>query len=322
MIMISGLEVKNDMMFFGDFLSGNVMSVPCTPTDIDNINKIELSNGWYDDLRVTHNVEEKLETEINQDWDWDTILHAKFDNSTGGGNVLWNFDTVSHLLIKRKKVDEFKWITLEVHKIEAVEDFNIRNIDKTAAPNFEYQYAAVPIKNGVEGFYSICNVDVKSNCLVIIDKDEIWTTLLTDNNLDNTSVVPSSVVETMYDKYPTVVRNSNANYEQITVNASFFPTDGTNEENGCTLDMDDDKKLVEYNRRVKDFLTNGKAKVLKSSDGRCWLIDVNQPPSDTATDHYKNRKLSFGVVEIGNIENEEDLYTYGFTDVASQWWNR
>ena len=46
------------MMFFGDFLSGNVMSVPCTPTDINNITKVELSNGWYDDLRITHNVEE------------------------------------------------------------------------------------------------------------------------------------------------------------------------------------------------------------------------------------------------------------------------
>ena len=29
------------MMFFGDLLSGNVMSVPCTPTDINNITNIE-----------------------------------------------------------------------------------------------------------------------------------------------------------------------------------------------------------------------------------------------------------------------------------------
>ena len=34
------------MMFFGDFLSGNVMSVRCTPTDINNITRVELSNGW------------------------------------------------------------------------------------------------------------------------------------------------------------------------------------------------------------------------------------------------------------------------------------
>ena len=153
------------MMFLGDFLCGNVMSVPCTPTDINNITNIELSNGWYDDLRITHNVEEELSSEVNQDWDWDTILHAKFDDSVGAGNVLWNFDTVSHLLIKRKKVDDFKWITLETHKIETIEDFNIRNIDKTAKPNYQYQYAAVPIKNGVEDFSGCKNVN-STNYLV------------------------------------------------------------------------------------------------------------------------------------------------------------
>ena len=118
-----------------------------------------------------------------------------------------------------------------------------------------------------------------------------------------------------------IVRNSNTNYEEITVNATFVPTDGTNEENGCII-YDDDRMNVDYNRRVKDFLTNGKAKIIKSCDGRCWLVDINTPPSDTATDNYKNRQISFGAVEIGSIENEEDLYECGFTDVDTQWYNR
>ena len=180
------------MMFFGDFFCGNEMSIPCTPTDINNITIVEISNAWYDDLRITKNIEEELSSAINQDWDWDTILHAKFDGSLGAGNVLWSFDTVSHLLIKRKKIDDFKWITLEVRKVETMNDFNLRNIDKTAVPNFTYQYAAVPIKHGVEGFYSICEVDVKSNCLVIVDRDEIWATPIHDGFFDSTSVTPNS----------------------------------------------------------------------------------------------------------------------------------
>ena len=309
------------MMFFGDFLCGNVMSVPCTPTDIDNITRVELSNGWYDDLRITHNVTEEFGSEVNQDWDWDTILHAKFDSSVGAGNVLWNFDTVSHLLIKRKKVDDFNWITLEVHKIETIEDFNIRNIDKTAKPNYQYQYAAVPIKNGVEDFYSTCDVEVQSNCLVIVDSNEIWCTSITDNYLDNTSIVPSSKVETMYDRYPTIIRNSDANYEEITINAQFFPSEN---DDGCSIDLDDDKKLFEYNRKAKMFLRNGKPKILKSMSGETWLVDINTSPSDTAEDHYKNRKLSFGAVEIGDVESEENLYDCGLIDksVTEEYWNR
>ena len=306
------------MMFFGDLLSGNVMSVSCTPTDINNITNIELSNGWYDDLRITHNVEEELISQVNQDWDWDTILHAKFDGSVGAGNVLWNFDTVSHLLIKRKKVDDFKWITLEVHKIETIEDFNIRNIDKTAKPNYQYQYAAVPIKNGVEDFYSTCDVEVKSNCLVIIDRDSIWQTNITDNYLDSTSVVPNTVVETMYETYPTIVRNTNANYETISVNASFYPSD----ENGCSIIIDDDAKRIDYSDKAKMFLRNGKAKILKSEDGRCFLGYVTTPPTDTADSNYRNRKISFSITEVGNIENEQDLYDNGFSDVTQEWWNK
>ena len=305
------------MMFFGDFLNGNVMSVPCTPTNVKNITKVELSNGMYDDLRITHNVEEELGTDINQDWDWDTILHAKFDNSVGAGNVLWTFDSVSHLLIKRKKIDDFKWITLEAHKIESVEDFNIRNIDKTARPNYQYQYAAVPIVNGVEGFYSINEVEVKSDCLVIADADEIWCTNLTDNYLDSTSVVPNTVVETMYETYPTIVRNTNANYETIDVNASFYPVD-----EDCMIDMEDDQRRINYSDKAKMFLRNGKGKILKSQDGRCWGVYITTPPTDAAENHYKNRKISFSCTEIFEIDDEEALFENNFIDTESQWWNR
>lgn len=303
-----------------DMFCADPMSVPLTPTDVDNITRIELSNGWYDDLRVTKRVTEELSSKVNQYWDWDTILHAKFNGNTSAGNVDWNYKEVSHLLIKRKNADEFKWITLNVRKVEEIEDFNLKNIDLTAVPNCEYQYAAVPIINGVEGFYYQDHVDIKTQCLMIADKSEVWCTNITDNYFDNTSVVPNSVITTMYDRYPTIISNSEANYEEITVNAQFFPTD----EDGCTIDLDDDKKRIEYNKRAKLFLRNKKVKILKSMDGNVYLVYIHQPPSDTATDNYQNRKLSFGAVEVGDINNEEDLWEAGLISesVTEEWWNR
>ena len=306
------------MMFFGDFFCGSVMSVACTPTNINNIARIELSNGWYDDLRVTHNVTEELSAEVNQDWDWDTILHAKFDSTTSAGNVAWNLGRVSHLLVKRKKTRDFKWTTIKVQECNTIEDFNLRDIDITATPNYEYQYAAVPIVDGVEGFYSIDTVDVKTDCILIADKDGIWCTNLTDNYFDNTSVTPNSVVNTIYGRYPTVVRNTENNYEEISVSASFYPTDDT----GCNIDLDDDQKRIEYNNKAKMFLRNGKAKVLKSCDGRCYGIYVTTAPTDQAVDHYKNRKISFSCTEIFDVDDEEALYNVGISNVPSQWWNR
>ena len=307
------------MFFCGGLLCADIMSVACTPTNIDNINKIELSNGWYDDLRVTKNVTEELSSKVNQDWDWDTILHAKFDGDVSAGNVNWNLSKVSYLLVKRKKSKDFKWTTVKVQKVSNRDDFNLRDIDVTATPGYEYQYAAVPIIEGIEGFYSIDTVDVKTNSLVITDKDEIWQTMVTDNYLDNTSVVPNSLIETMYSKYPTVVRNTAANYEKIQVNATFLPL----EDDDCTIDFDDDQKRIEYNNKAKMFLRNDKIKILKSMSGDIWLCYVCDPPSDTAQDNYKNRKLTFGLVEVGNPDSEEDLWYAGFIPtVTEEWWNR
>ena len=70
------------------------------------------------------------------------------------------------------------------------------------------------------------------------------------------------------------------------------------------------------------FLRNGKAKILKSEDGRCFLGYVTTPPTDTADSNYRNRKISFSITEIGNIENEQDLYDCGFSDVTQEWWNK
>lgn len=306
------------MICCGSLFCADVMSVACTPTDINNITRAELSDGMYDDLRATHNVTEELSSEVKQEWDWDTILHAKFNNNTSAGNVDWDLDRVSYLLIKRKKVSEFKWITLEAHETKTIEDFNLRNIDITATPNYEYQYAAVPIINGVEGFYSIDTAKVLINSLFIGDRDEVWCTDISDNYLDNVSQVPQQSVVTMYDRYPTIVRNTAANYEEITVNAQFFPT----EEDGCTINLDgDEQKRVDYNNRAKMFLRNENTKVLKSMDGNIWLVYVTTPPQDTAVDDYKNRKITFTCTEVGDINDEEDLYEAGLITAESQWWN-
>jgi hypothetical protein len=303
------------MIFLGNLFCADEMTPACTPTCADGIDNIEIGGAWYDDLKVTSNVEDELTNEVRYDWDFDTILHARYDSNVSGGNVNWNFETVSHLLIKRKKDGDFKWSTIAVQAVATIDDFNINGTDITASPECTYQYAAVPIFLGTEGFYSVESVDVKSHSLLIADSGEVWSTNLTDNFLDRTSVMPSAVLTTMYGTYPTIVRNTSANYEEITVEAQFYPLG----EDGCTYLIDDHSR-VEYGKKVKAFLTNGKPKILKSQSGETWLVYITTPPTDQATDHYRNRKLSFTATEIGSTESEEDLYNAGLTNVSEEWW--
>ena len=305
------------MLLLGStILGGDIMSIPCTPTNIDNINYIKIENAIYDALYVTKNVTDELTPEFPDEWDFDTILYAKFDGDTSAGNVNWSLETVSHVLIKRRKADEFTWITLSVTDINTVEDFDISGVDVTCG-FADYQYAVVPIMNGIEGNYSYTDVTVTADCMLIADDEQTWVTTLTDGFCDAVSNVPSSTVVTMYDKYPTIIRNSDANYETVSVSASFMEFD----KEKCEI-VDEDIRRLRYLKECKAFLNNGKEKFLRNIDGRIWLVYITTPPTDSADGHYKNRRLDFECTEVGDPTLESDLYYAGFITATEAWWNR
>ena len=309
------------MIFFGSFLNADIMSVACSPTDIEDINKIELSNGIYDELFATNDVESELVQNIRQEWDFNTILHATFDGNALAGNINWAIDSVSDIAIKRRKVGEFNWITLETKEVNSFDDFSIVGIDKTAAPNYEYEYAVIPVLNGMEGNYSTTiPLKVKTDCLVILDKDEIWSTVITDGFCDEVSNVPNSTVSTMNDIYPTIISNTSANYKTITVTCQFLPTN----EEGCfePSTCSDPAQITSNNNKFIAFLNNKKPKLLKNLDGRIWLVYITTPPTNSADGNYLLRKITFGCTEIGDINSEEDLYYAGLITSTEEWWNQ
>ena len=314
------------MIFFGSFLSADVMSVSCTPTDIDNINTIELSNGIYDELFVTNDVESELTEDIQQEWDFNTILHATFDGNAMAGNMNWSIKTVSDIAIKRRKAGEFNWITLETKAVDSFDDFSIVGMDKTAAPNFEYEYVVIPILNGIEGNYSSATpLKVKSNSLVVLDKDEMWATIATDGFCDEVSNAPSSAITTMNDIYPTIISNTSANYKTITVNCQCFPVNDTYDgSKRCLSSVKamSPAEITTNNDAFMKFLNNKKPKILKNLDGRIWLVYVTTPPTNSAENNYLLRKITFGCTEIGDVNSEEDLYYAGLITSTEEWWNQ
>jgi hypothetical protein len=303
------------------FLGAETMSIPCTPTEINNITKVSLMSAWFDDLYATKNVTDEMTETIPTEWDFDTIMRAFFDGNTIAGNVNWSLSTTSHLLIKRKKKNEFKWITLQVQEVYDYDDFFITGIDKTAGTD-SYVYAVVPVFNTVEGTYIPVDLNVKVDRIVILDKDEIWESIFTDGDLSIQYVVPNSVVETMYHKYPTVVSNSAAVYRQISMKVEMLPT--TDEEGNCDVDaITDDERRIKYQQAFLDFLHNKKAKLVKAVDGRLFLVWVTTPASLSMAVSYEIEDITFGATEIGHPEDEEALWNAGliYPSVTSNWWN-
>lgn len=303
-----------------NFVGGN-LACAITPTGIKNINYIELSNGIYDDLFVTKDVEFNINNIILNEWDFNTILYAKFNNSTNAGNVDWNLQTVSHVILKSRKVGTFKWKTIAVKEVHSIEDFIINYSDYSVASGEEREYAIVPVYYGTEGNYSTSVIKPKYDKMFIIEGDTVWGTPITDGFCDTTRNIPSSTIELLNSKYPIFIRNTIANYDTGTCTGSFVPTTG---EDNCNLayDKEYDYQRITYQKEFIDFLSDGVPKILKLQDGRMWIIQIMPNPTDNADAVYNNRKITFSWVEIGDVNSEEDLYYLGLSDVSPEWWSQ
>ncbi len=308
------------MFLCGSNFCGGNLACALTPTNVNNINYIELKNGIYDDLYITKATNFDLSSEITTGWDFDTILWAKFNGNTHAGNVDWSVNTVSHLLLKRRTSDQFKWITLVVKEIHTINDFFIYYNDYMNASGADYEYAIVPFLYGTEGLYSSCMVHSKFNKLFLIEDEMVYGTDFTDNFCDTTRNIPSSNVELLNSKYPIFVKNSIANYDTGTCKGEFVPF----EEDECTVDFspEGDYKRIQAQKKTMDMIADSVPKILKLSDGRIWLIQTTPNPTDTADQTYNNRYITFSWVEIGDINSEEDLYYLGLSDVTEEWWNK
>ncbi len=307
------------MFFLGyNFLGADETTIPISPIAKKDDTMVELSGVEADVLAVTKDVDFEPTKNVNTKWDTKTILLATFDNDTLAGNVKWTLSTVSHIAIKRRVVGDYKWITIAYQDVNSLDDFNIKGTDITTE-SLEYEYAIVPMLNGVEGKYSTAIVDVTNLDLVIIDKTGVYHTPITEGFCNTTDVHPNQVIEPLRQKYPTVVRNTIANYETIQVEGTFMPID----DNNCSYveNWDEDRTRVLYQREVKDFLTNGLTKILKNVDGQTWLVYVTTPPTDSADQTYNVRKLSFGCTETGSMKSESDLYYAGLLDVPEEYWS-
>ena len=309
------------MFICGNNFVGGALACAVTPTNIDSINYVELKKGIYDDLYVTKATDFEITEQLQAEWNFDTVLYAKLDNSVNAGNVDWNVETTSHVALKTRNNGEFNWKTIFVKEIHSIDDFTINYPDYFVASGETVEYAIVNILYGLEGSYTITKVTPKFNKMFLIENDIVWGTDITDGYCNTTRNIPSSNVELLKNRYPIFIRNGISNYDTGTCSGSFVPFI---ENSGCQFayDVEHDYQRTKYQRDFMNFICDGVPKILKMPDGRMWIIQVTPNPTDNAKQRYNDREFSFSWVEIGDVNSEEDLYYLGLSNVTPEWWNR
>lgn len=307
------------MFICGSNFAGGALACALTPTGIENINYVELKNGIYDDLYISKSADFELKNECPAEWNFNTVLWAKFNNTTDAGNIDWNLETTSHILLKSRTEGNYKWKTIFVKEVNSIEDFHINYPDYFVASGQPVEYAVVNVLNGCEGTYAITRVISQFRKLFLIEGNTVWGTEITDGFCDTTRNIPSSTVELLNSRYPVFVRNTIANYDTGNCKGSFVPLD----EDSCefAFDSEQDYGRIKYQRDFMNYICDGIPKILKLPDGRLWLVQITPNPSDTANQQYNDREITWSWVEVGDVNSEEDLYYLGFSDVTSEWWN-
>lgn len=298
------------MIILGSTACGDKNSMMSTPTTVNNINDIRMQNGVFDELFITTQVYTTWDGTIPQDWDFDTKIHALFQKSLFGGNVDFTSETVSSILVKKRRVGELAWKTFFEIPINSNQDFNFIRNDYYNRSGCEYQYCLIPTLNGVEGNYSsnhnMSTILSKFDGIFLVEKEVAYHAII-DISIQEERIFTSSKLEPKGRKKPLVIYNGDTNYREFNIDASFVYM----KEDACTFDIENSR---EYREKVDNFLSNKKPKIFKAFDGRMALVCIVDSISHSENGHPLNITTSLTAAETGDCESINDLYDNNFID--------
>ena len=298
------------MVFLGaDFFSDS-SSMDNTVIYPEQLNKITLRNGIYDNMFVTKNTDMVINPDESQTWDYETIIDAKFDGTLTAGNLQYTVDQVSSIRVKYRESGSFDWITCFEIPVSSEEDFLFTRELKYLKSGTKYDIAIVPVLNGVEGNFNIKSVDSEFDGMFVLDKDNVYSAPLNVGIYPVTQNKNSNTISTLNNKYPFVIYNGKANYKSGSAIGLFVGY-------GDSVEYDFDNDL-QYRENVLEFLTNGKPKILKTYHGYLFIINVIDTISVDRDSHDKNVNISFSWVECGDSTKSQDLYNNNFIDILTE----
>lgn len=294
------------------FCSGKDVLNPI-PTNTDDIKQVRIQNAIFEHIDITRNTIFDYTTELPK-WDFDTIIDCDFENGTGAGNVEFTLSQLSSIRIKRRKKGDFNWITVQEIPINDRTDLNSIRRDYFVPSYEEFEYALVPILNGVEGKYIIGSIETEFNGVFISDLNKTYKLNAQVSYSGRTSMQSVGQITPLGRRYPVIIKNGKANYEMGSVSGMLL---GKNYETTHEINR---KEIVEEINEFVDFLKNGKPKIIRDWNSNIFMIMVTSNPSVTYNNNYGMgiASVSFEWTEQGKYDNEDDLYDNGFIEVDTE----
>ena len=277
---------------------------------INDVNKFTLNNGEFDELHITKDNTEIDSNTQKTDWTINTVLLAKFNNDLVAGTIgVAGYNITKIELRKRKKGDEF-WQTY--FTIDYDDDINWYTIiDKFIESNEDYEYCLRPIATNEEGEEIYGDNTESRNIYISYDHAHIFDNsssfdLIYDLKLGSiTKEIGANTIETLGSQYPYVIYGQ-TNYLKGNLECLLVSEESAT----GNIDLQSEKIL---RNNIFEFLSNKDYKILKNSDGLYLLIQiVGNPTLTPSNDILGVYQLSFEYIEIGNVNNVDELSNLNF----------
>lgn len=232
------------------------------------------------------------------------------------------YDNVKKVLIKRKITTSSRYQSIYYSEVSSLDDLNITINDFGCRNNYDYLYIVQYFSESGAQLYTQ-NFTVKSyfDCMVLADKDRIYYTPLNFAAINTTRVKPYVINTPLFSLKPSYYSNTMTNYEEGTCQGTFLRESG--DESHIQFETNHN---WEYRKEIKDWLTEGNAKLLKNVTGEIWLVGIKSDSiNDTSLFSQAEvegaRLLEFGWIELGDADSESDLYDNNLIDVPSDYWS-
>lgn len=279
-----------------------------TPLSSSNYNFTMLKNGIFSHWYVTNNAEYPYSSEEPTVWDYLTIMNANLNGNLQAGNISLLGDDIEGIKIKRRKIDSYDWITLKYISVEELfKSTTFSFNDYLNQSETIYEYAFVPIVNGLETNYITNTISSKFEGVFICDSETIYKFYNGVQYGSLERVQKIGILEPFGSKYPVIVSNGMINYSKSSLKGTILNNDF---ENSHIIRR---KEIAEKRETLLNFFTNKKAKILKDWNGNFWLMIIVDSPSVEFLNNYGMgiSNISANWIEIGDPYNQQDLYNTG-----------
>ena len=281
--------------FYGDDTTKNNI------VNINGIKSIKLDNGIYDDLFITRDI-----NSTTNEWNYNTILYALFQNDLLAGNVGYALNTITSIRIKMREKGKFNWVTIKDIPITSVEDLNFIVTYPYCKGNSDYEFAMIPVLNDIyEGNLNVTECFSSFSGAYLIEADAALH-MFVNFKMQQERNHTTSVIQTLGRKHPFYITNSQCNYDSGQISVTFVQM-----KDDCDLDIENGGA---YRKYVDDILVDRKPKILKFDDGRMWIVAITDNISQDDTGYNKIPIHTINWTEIADCNDPYDMYINGFHD--------